>query len=95
MSKIDISLPVGLADTVYIIKSPCYVSGWKYHVEAEKIVEVNRKFDRNGRDIEWGFITQYGTRYKYSSLGKRWFINEQDALEKAESKNKNAKRHDL
>lgn len=94
MSKIDILLPVGLNDTVYIVESPCYVSGWRYHVKAAKIVEVNWKFDRGGRDIEWGFITQYGTRYKYSSLGKSWFTDKQDAFEKVESKNRNAKRHD-
>ncbi len=73
-----------LGSTIYYIKGrECFTPEyWK--IIPIKVTEISRKLDRNGKDLGWAFIAN-GTRYKLSSLDKKWFFTKDDAEEFVEN----------
>lgn len=76
--------PVDVGDKVWYIEGGYYSKVNLKPCEIE-VTEISKK--KCGKTIDWAFIAN-GTRYKFSSIGKVVFLNEQDCTTEIERRKK-------
>lgn len=76
--------PVDVGDEVWYIEGG-YYNSMNLKPRKIEVTEISKK--KCGKTIDWAFIANR-TRYKFSSIGKVVFLNEQDCITEIERRKK-------
>lgn len=78
MADFTMRFPCSVGDTVYTVDKT------KHKILPKTVVEISWKQNSYGKDLGWGVYLDHGAcgvvnRYQLNSLGKSWFLTEEDA----------------
>lgn len=85
MADFTMCFPCSVGDTVYTVDKT------KHKIKPKTVVEISWKKNSCGQDLGWG-VCLYGERYgvinrcKLNSLGKSWFLTEEEAQQVLEAR---------
>lgn len=85
MADFTMCFPCSVGDTVYTVDKT------KHKIKPKTVVEISWKKNSCGQDLGWG-VCFYGERYgvinrcKLNSLGKSWFLTEEEAQQVLEAR---------
>lgn len=85
MADFTMCFPCSVGDTVYTVDKT------KHKIKPKTVVEISWKKNSCGQDLGWG-VCLYGNRYgvvnrcKLNSLGKSWFLTEEEAQQVLEAR---------
>lgn len=85
MADFTMRFPCSVGDTVYTVDET------KHKIKPKTVVEISWKKNSYGQDLGWGvylYCGGYGVinRYKLNSLGKSWFLTEEEAQQVLEAR---------
>lgn len=85
MADFTMCFPCSVGDTVYTVDKT------KHKIQPKTVVEISWKKNSYGQDLGWGVYIDHGScgvinRYKLNSLGKSWFLTEEEAQQVLEER---------
>lgn len=85
MADFTMCCPCSVGDTVYTVDET------KHKIKPKTVVEISWKKNSCGQDLGWGVCLDRGScgvinRYKLNSLGKSWFLTEEEAQQVLEAR---------